>query len=580
MKGLGIKDSIIYMKKAYKYMEDNKKLFIIYVILSILIGIIGAIIPLISAQVVIHMQSEMWKQLVVIALFFVSMKMLSSFVGYLSSKVSRVFYRETYLNLQVEVARSIIDLETVEIDKNSSGIFIDRLSQDTSNIAEVFRTIFKKLNIIITNVGILFAVFAINKIIFVYFLVVLFVMFNFERMYLVRHFERQKYFKKVKEVNTGLVSELVRGIRDIKVLNCYPDFENKIYQKLKKANNIQYQMSEMTKRYELLREFLKNLFNYVFILIGIYLISKGKLVASSFVILFMYSDKIFDFLVTVIDLLEVLKDFNLSAERVFEIVDGKYKKEEFGDKKIKNLDGNFKFENVNFGYREDIMVIKDMNLEIPAFKTTAIVGESGAGKSSVFNMITKLYRISSGRITIDGIDMNELTEDSLRGNISLITQNPYIFNFSVKENFQIVKKNVTMKEIEEVCRKACIHDYIMSLPEKYDTQLGEGGVTLSGGQRQRIAIARALLTDTKIILFDEATSALDNETQQNISDAISNLQGDYTIIIVAHRLSTIKESDQIVVMKKGRIVGVDTHKNLLKNNEYYKKLYASDMENG
>ena len=137
-----------------------------------------------------------------------------------------------------------------------------------------------------------------------------------------------------------------------------------------------------------------------------------------------------------------------------------------------------------------------------------------------------------------------------------------------------------MKEIEEVCRKACIHDYIMSLPEKYDTQLGEGGVTLSGGQRQRIAIARALLTDTKIILFDEATSALDNETQQNISDAISNLQGDYTIIIVAHRLSTIKESDQIVVMKKGRIVGVDTHKNLLKNNEYYKKLYASDMENG
>ena len=137
--------------------------------------------------------------------------------------------------------------------------------------------------------------------------------------------------------------------------------------------------------------------------------------------------------------------------------------------------------NVNFGYRKDHMVIKNMNLEIPAFKTTAIVGESGAGKTSVFNMITKLYRINSGKITIDGIDMDELTEESLRGNISLITQNPYIFNFSVKENFQIVKKNVTMKEIEEVCKKACIHDYIMSLPEKYDTQLGEGGVTLSGG---------------------------------------------------------------------------------------------------
>ena len=128
MKGLGLKESFIYMKKAYKYMEDNKKLFIIYVVLSILIGIIGAIIPLISAQVVINMQSELWYQLMAIALFFVIMKMLSSFVGYLSSKVSRVFYRETYLNLQVEVARSIIDLETIEIDKNSSGVFIDRLS--------------------------------------------------------------------------------------------------------------------------------------------------------------------------------------------------------------------------------------------------------------------------------------------------------------------------------------------------------------------------------------------------------------------------------------------------------------------
>lgn len=307
-------------------------------------------------------------------------------------------------------------------------------------------------------------------------------MFNFERMYLIKHFERQKSFKKIKEANTGLVSELVRGIRDIKVLNCYSDFENKIYNKLKKANKLQYQMSETTKRYELLREFLKNFFNYIFILLGIYLVIKGNLLASSFVILFMYSDKIFDFLVTIIDLLEVLKDFNLSSERVFEIIDGKYKKEEFGTQIVKSLNGDFKFKNVNFGYRKDHMVIKNMNLEIPAFKTTAIVGESGAGKTSVFNMITKLYRINSGKITIDGIDMDELTEESLRGNISLITQNPYIFNFSVKENFQIVKKNVTMKEIEEVCKKACIHDYIMSLPEKYDTQLGEGGVTLSGGK--------------------------------------------------------------------------------------------------
>jgi len=559
-------------------MKENKNLFIVYVFLSIIIGIIGAIVPLISAQIVIKIQENLWAQLIVVALCFALMKMLSSIVGYLSSKVSRVFYRETYLNLQVEVARSMIDLEIKEIDKNSSGVFIDRLSQDTSNIAEVFRTIFKKLNIIITNVGILFAVFTINRTIFIYFVVVLLIIFYFERIYLIKHYERTKYFKKVKEANTGLISELVRGVRDIKVLNCYPDFEDKIYKKLKKANLVQYQMSEMTKKYELLREFLKNLFGFIFVVLSIILIDKNLLIPANFVILFMYSDKVFDFLVTIIDLLEVLKDFNLSAERVFEIIEGKYQKEEFGTLNIDKLEGHFEFKNVNFEYRKNHPVIQNMNLSIPAFQTTAIVGESGAGKSSVFNIITKLYRISSGEITIDGYNMNDLTEESLRGNISLITQNPYIFNFSVKENFQIVKKNVTMKEIEEVCRKACIHDYIMSLPEKYNTRLGEGGVNLSGGQRQRIAIARALLTNTKIILFDEATSALDNETQKNITQAINNLQGKYTIIIIAHRLSTIKESNQIVVMKEGKVVGVDTHKNLLKENKYYQKLYENDMK--
>ncbi len=578
MKKLGIKDSIQYMKKAYKYMEENKKLFIAYIFLSIIVGIIGAIIPLISAQVILKIQNELWLQLIVVAICFVSMRMLSSFVSYLASKVSRVFYRETYLNIQVEVARSMIDLETKEIDANSSGVFIDRLSQDASDIAEIFRTIFKKINVIITNVGILFAVYTINKIVFIFFIIVLTIIFYFEKMYLVRQYERTKYFKKVKEANTGLVSELVRGIRDIKVLNCYSAFESKIYKKLKQANIIQYQMSEMTKRYELLREFLKNAANLLFIILCIYLIKNDMLLVANFVILFMYSDKVFDFLVTIIELLEVLKSFNLSAERVFEIIDGKYQKEQFGALKVKKLDGTFKFENVNFGYIEGINVLKKLNLEIPAFQTTAIVGESGAGKTTIFNIITKLYRINSGKITIDGYNIEDLTEESLRGNISFITQNPYIFNFSVKENFQIVKKNATMKEIEDVCKKACIHDFIMSLPKKYETELGEGGVNLSGGQRQRIAIARALLTDAKIILFDEATSALDNETQQNITQAINNLQGEYTIIIIAHRLSTIKESNQIVVMQNGKVVGKDTHKNLLKNNEYYQRLYANDMK--
>ncbi len=161
--------------------------------------------------------------------------------------------------------------------------------------------------------------------------------------------------------------------------------------------------------------------------------------------------------------------------------------------------------------------------------------------------------------------------------MSIITQNPYIFNFSIKENLLLAKKDASLEEIREACKMACIDDYIMSLDDGYDTLVGENGVILSGGQKQRLAIARALLMKTEIILFDEATSALDNETQEEIQRAISNLQGEYTILIVAHRLSTVVDSDKIFVVDDGKIVDSGTHKELLKKSTFYKSLYDKDL---
>ena len=161
--------------------------------------------------------------------------------------------------------------------------------------------------------------------------------------------------------------------------------------------------------------------------------------------------------------------------------------------------------------------------------------------------------------------------------MSIITQNPYIFNFSIKENLLLAREDAKMKEIREACKLACIDDFIMKLPNKYDTMVGENGVILSGGQKQRLAIARALLMKTEIILFDEATSALDNETQSEIKTAIDNLKGEYTILIVAHRLSTVIDCDRIFVVDEGKIVDSGSHKELLKNSEIYRNLYEKDL---
>ena len=232
-----------------------------------------------------------------------------------------------------------------------------------------------------------------------------------------------------------------------------------------------------------------------------------------------------------------------------------------------------------FKYRkEEDNVLNGLTMNLQPNKKIAIVGKSGQGKSTIFNLLMRYFDTTIGKIKINGTDIKELTEESLRKNISIIRQNPYLFNQSILENFKMVKPNATLEEIRNVCKKAYIDDYIMSLPKKYNTIIGEGGINLSGGQKQRVAIARTLLKNSKVILFDEATSALDNESQEYIKKTIDDLVSTHTIIIVAHRLSTIMDSDIIYLIDKGKVSASGNHKELMKKSPLYNKLYNPEVE--
>ena len=226
---------------------------------------------------------------------------------------------------------------------------------------------------------------------------------------------------------------------------------------------------------------------------------------------------------------------------------------------------------------ENVEVLNDVSFEIKPNETVSFVGKSGAGKSTIFNLIAGLYHVNQGSIYLDGIPVEELSKESLRGNLSIISQNPYIFNMSIRENLTIIKHDLTEEEMVLACKRARLHDFIMTLKDGYDTIVGESGVTLSGGQRQRLAIARALIQKTEIILFDEATSALDNETQAEIQQSIHNMQGEYTILIIAHRLSTVINSDRLILIDQGKVKGIGTHQELLEHNAIYKKLYELEL---
>ena len=234
-----------------------------------------------------------------------------------------------------------------------------------------------------------------------------------------------------------------------------------------------------------------------------------------------------------------------------------------------------KIDNLSYSFPQKDLY-KNISFTLEEGQHCAFIGASGNGKSTIFNLLLRYFDASKGTITIDGINIKDLTEESLRNNISIIRQTPFLFNLSIIDNFRLVKKDVTLEEVREVCKKAYIDDYIMSLPNNYETIIGEGGVNLSGGQRQRIAIARTLLINTKIILFDEATSALDNESQEYIKQTIDNLILDHTVIVVAHRLSTIVDSDIIHVINDGVLEASGTHKELMNSSDTYRMLYMID----
>lgn len=480
--------------------------------------------------------------------------------------------------IQNDLGKSILKLENNILDKNGSGVFIQRMTNDTARLADIYDILTVYVSRIITNLGIFVAVFIINKLAFLFLLLSVIIRYLIEYVRNNVLKTNDKEARKEAEKVSSFASEMIRGARDIKMLNAEESFEDALNERIIALNNKRYNMAETNRRYGLLRGFAYDFSDLLLIILLVQLIVLNKLEVAYAIIIYNYSSKIPSIVNDIGTLLDKMRDFNLSAERIYSIIDSEeFKKEQFGSKHINKVKGDFEFRNVTFKYEEE-EILKDLSFKIEKNTTTAFVGKSGAGKSTIFNLLCKMYDIDSGEILIDGININELDKDSIRGNITIISQSPYIFNLSIKENLRLVKKDLTDKEMKQACHLACLDEFIESLPEKYDTIVGEGGVNLSGGQKQRLAIARALIQKTEIILFDEATSALDNETQSKIQDAIKNMKGKYTILIIAHRLSTVIDSDKIFIIEEGKVIDSGTHKELLKKSDFYKQLYEKDLK--
>lgn len=568
-----------YLKRTYEYAKKDKKYLIFFIIGCIIYGIISVLAPLLAAKQIVALTDETWKQLFLITLAILIIELLRNLDRYCNNYFTNKYFFAVQKNIQLDVAKETLKIDTQTLNNNSSGVFIERIGNDTETLADIFVIIIDYVTFIVSNIGIFISIFFLNKTIFFIYLTFLILLFFSQKYAAKKVQEKQKEAKKKREKASGFVSELVRGAKDIKILNAEESFLKKTEEIAIELGEANYKRNRTRSKFQLLNGNIRDILDFLIIITGIYFILKGQLEVATMLIIFSYRGHILSISNNIESFLENLTKFTLSAKRIFDIIDeNEFKKEKFGTQKIKKAEGNIEFKKVSFEYEKDTKVLKEISFKIKPNETVSFVGKSGSGKSTIFNLIAGLYYPTKGTILIDGIPNTKLDKESIRGNLSIISQNPYIFNMSIRENFTIIKEDVTEEEIINACKMACLHDFIMSLKDGYDTEVGESGVTLSGGQRQRLAIARALVQKTEIILFDEATSALDNETQAEIQKSIQNMQGEYTILIIAHRLSTVINSDRLILIDDGKIAGIGTHEELLKNNKIYQSLYEYELK--
>ncbi len=563
------------LKRFMKYYAPHKKLFALDMFASLIVSLIGIIYPIVTRSMLNDLIPNKKYQLIVFSgmtllLLYIIRMLLRYFIQY----QGHVMGVKMQAQMRSEMFTHLEKLPYSFYDNHETGKIMSRMTNDLMDVSELAHH--GPENVIICSITIITSFLYLGSINW-WLTLIIFICFPLlVGVSIMLRTKMRSAFKKSRQSIAVINAALESSISGIRVTKAFTNAEKEM-EKFEQGNaefvEARRDAYKAMGQFFSATSFITDIFNVIVLIAGGLFLYDGQITFGDYSAFIVSVNLFLTPVTTLINFMEQYQNGITGFERFLEIMDTEVEEDKPDAIDIGRVDGHIQFEDVSYGYNGEKNVLTHVNLDIQKGKTFALVGSSGGGKTTICHLIPNFYKIGSGKIKIDGHDIQDVSLESLRKNIGIVQQDIYLFNASIRDNILYGRLDATEEEVIEAAKRANIHDYIMTLEDGYDTQIGERGVRLSGGQKQRLSIARVFLKNPPILILDEATSALDNTTEILIQQSLDELCKGRTTLVVAHRLSTIKNADEIAVISEGHILEQGNHEELIARKGLYADLY-------